>query len=121
MHGRTLFLTVMALIWAGAPAAVNAETLPLGEAIISRSEKLSDAELDGQRGGSETLNISDLNINLTHVNGNVSENVVNGVFTGTNNIDSSFNAAQGLFTIINNFGPNSLIQHIMIVDIDVVQ
>ena len=121
MHGRTLFSAVLALMWTGLPAAVNAETLPLGETIMSQSEKLSDAELDGQRGGSETLNISDLNINLANVHGNVAGNVANGAFTGTTNIDSSFNAAQGLFTIINNFGPNSLIQHIMIVDIDVAQ
>ncbi len=122
MYNRIMLIISLALVFTpGWFSGANAEAL-IEEETIGLSERLSDHELDEQRGGDDAgFTIGNLEINTANVGGNVAGNQANGVFTGTSVIEGSFISSPGLNTVIVNSGPNSLIQAVTTINIDFVQ
>ncbi|KRG70496.1 hypothetical protein ABB29_05280 [Pseudoxanthomonas dokdonensis] len=87
--------------WLGSPATAIDE---LGPAVGAQ-------RLRNLRGGTDSSE------SIVVVDGDVSGNTAEGVFSGSNLIDNGFNQASGISTVIQNTGSNVLIQNGMALNV----
>ena len=83
-----------------------------------------DLAIERARGSDETLNIGDVNVQVSNVNqkAELTNNVVESSITGNNTVSNgAFAGASGIATVIQNSGNNVIIQDATIVNYSVHQ
>lgn len=114
-HNVNILLMLCALGISAGPKAESAVTE--GDTLLLE-EAVSEGDLSGQRGEGTVIDIDDITLNQTNLDGENFGNSVTNSVTGGNFISgSAFNGANGMFDTIQNSGNNVLIQKATIVNI----